>query len=103
LVSHKLYSDAASTIKPVEFKIEDSIVNTDKAVKKWDEKNGGKGEQNTLYQSADDRFYIVHTSKRSGSLPRAEFVSNEASTRWILKNGYELPALLKMKWSGFSL
>jgi hypothetical protein len=81
----------------MEFKNEDSIVSTDKAIKKWDEKNGSKGEQNTLYQTADDRFYIVHTSKLSGSLPRAEFVSNEAATRWILKNGSELPALLKMK------
>jgi hypothetical protein len=32
--------------------------------------------------------------------PSAEFVSDEAATRWLLDNGYELPALLKMKWSG---
>jgi hypothetical protein len=86
----------------MEFKIEDTVVNTDKAVKKWDEKAGSQGEQNTLYQSAEgDRFYIVHTSRLQGSLPRAEFVLTEAATQWILRNGYELPALLKMKWSGF--
>ena len=84
----------------MEFKIEDSTVDTDKAVKKWDEKTGIQGEQKTLYQSAEDRYYIVHTSRRQGSLSSAEFVSGEAATRWLLANGYELPALLKMKWSG---
>jgi hypothetical protein len=65
-----------------------------------DERIGGQGEQKTFYQSAEDRYYIVHTSKSQGSPPSAELVSDEAATRWLLDNGYELPALLKMKWSG---
>jgi hypothetical protein len=84
----------------MEFKIEGTVVDTDKAVKKWDERTGSQGEQKTLYQSAEDRYYIVRISKKQGSLPSAEFVSNDAATRWILDNAYELPALLKMKWSG---
>jgi hypothetical protein len=84
----------------MEFKIGDTVIDTDRAVKKWDERIGGQGGQKTLYQSAEDRYYIVRTSRQQGSLPSAEFVSDEAATRWLLDNGYELPALLKMKWSG---
>jgi len=84
----------------MEFKIEGTVVDTDKAVKKWDERTGSQEEQKTLYQSAEERYYIVRTSKRQDSLPSAEFVSDEAATHWLLNNGYELPPLLKMKWSG---
>jgi len=84
----------------MELKIEGTVVDTDRAIKKWDERTGSQGEQKTLYQSAEDRFYIVYTIRQQTSLPSAEFVSDEAATRWLLDNGYELPALLKMKWSG---
>jgi len=84
----------------MEFKIEGTVVNTDKAVKKWDEITGSQGDQKTLYQSPEDRYYFVRTTRQQGTLPSAEFVSDDAATRWLLDNRYELPALLKMRWSG---
>ena len=83
----------------MEFKIEDTIVDTGKAAQEWGSRNtDSKGQDEKLYRSDKGRHYIVRTSQ--GQAPRAEFVSNEAATRWILLNGYELPAELKMSWSG---
>ena len=76
----------------MEFKIEDTIVDTDKAAQKWDERTGS---HETLYRSAENRYYLVHTSQSQGSRPSAEFVSSEAAISWLLHNGYELPAEFK--------
>ena len=85
----------------MEFKIEDTIVDTAKAAQEWGSRNtDSKGQDEKLYRSDKGRYYIVRTSQGQGSLPSAEFVSNEAATRWILLSGYELPAELKMSWSG---
>jgi len=83
----------------MEFNIEGTVVDTDKAVNKWDERTGSQlptmkrgplGEQRTLYQSAvGGRYYVVHTSE--GQAPKAEFVSKDAAIRFIVANGYELP------------
>jgi hypothetical protein len=40
----------------MEFKIEGTLVDTEKAVKKWDERSGSQGEQKTLYQPVEDRY-----------------------------------------------
>jgi hypothetical protein len=76
----------------MEFKIEDTMVDTDKAAQKWDERTGS---HETLYRTDENRYYIVHTSQPQGSLPSAEFVSSEAVIRWLLLTGYELPAEFK--------
>jgi len=76
----------------MEFKIEDTIVDTNKAAQKWDERTGS---HETLYRSAENRYYLVHTSQPQGSRPSAEFVSREAAISWLLRNGYELPAEFK--------
>ena len=83
----------------MEFKIEDTTVDTAKAAQEWSSRTtGNQGEDEKLYESDKGRYYIVRRSQ--GLAPKAEFVSNEAATRWILLNGYELPAVLKMSWSG---
>jgi hypothetical protein len=85
----------------MEFKIEDTIVDTGKAAQKWDSRNtSSQGQDEKLYRSDQGRYYIVRTSQGQGSLPSAEFVSKDAATRWILRNGYELPTDLKISWSG---
>ena len=85
----------------MEFKIEETIVDPGKAEQEWDARNtGSRGKDEKLYRSDRGRYYVVQTGQGQGSLPSAEFVSNEAATRWLLLNGYELPAELKMSWSG---
>lgn len=85
----------------MEFKIEETIVDTGKAEQEWGTRNtSSPGKDEKLYRSDKGRYYVVHTGQGQGSLPSAEFISSEAATRWLLLNGYELPAALKMSWSG---
>ena len=84
----------------MEFKIEDTIVDTGKAAQEWSSRNtSSQGEDEKLYRSEKGRYYIVRTSQGQGSRS-AEFVSKDVATRWILRNGYELPTDLKISWSG---
>ena len=50
----------------MEFKIEDTIVDTDKAAQKWDERTGS---HETLYRSAENRYYLVRTQPTAGLTP----------------------------------
>jgi hypothetical protein len=85
----------------MEFKIEDTTVDTGKAAPKWDSRNtSSQGQDEKLYRPDQGRYYIVRTGQEQGSLPSAELVSKDAATRWILRNGYELPTELKISWSG---
>ena len=72
----------------MQLKIEDTPADTEKATQKWD---GRTSSHETLYRTDDNRYYIVHTSPP----PRAEFVLSEAVIKWLLLNGYELPAEFK--------
>jgi hypothetical protein len=69
-------------VRTMEFKIEDTIVDTGKAAQKWDSRNtSSQGQDEKLYRSDQCRYYIVRTSQGQGSLPSAEFVSKDAATR----------------------
>ena len=90
------------------YKTEDgTILNTDKAKRHWDEATdwngnnhisratGSQWEHQTLYISAKGRYYLEYESQWQGSLPSAEFISNEDAARWLLNNEHELPEDLK--------
>ena len=97
MVSGRINFNNQPENQTMEFKIEDTIVDTGKAAQGWDSRDASsKGQK--LYRSDKGRYYIVRTSQ--GQAPSAEFVSKEAATRWILLNGYELPVELKISWSG---
>lgn len=80
-----------------------TIVDTDNATKFWEEQHdwdgrnhisratGSQWEHETLYRSKKGRYYLEHTSQWQGSMPSAEFVSDEAAARWLLLMQHELP------------
>jgi hypothetical protein len=69
----------------MEFKIEETIVDTGKAEQEWDARNtGSRGKDEKLYRSDRGRYYVVQTGQGQGSLPSAEFVSNEAASISVL-------------------
>ena len=83
------------------------IVDTGNASAKWaecryhDGKNlvslatGSQWDHETLYRSRRGRYYIEHYSQWEGSVPDAEWISNEEAARWLLKMGHDLPEDLK--------
>jgi len=85
------------------YRVENTIVNTDNAVRSWEEATrwdgsnhiskatGTQWDHETLYKSRKGRYYVEHTSQWQGSTPRAEWLSPEAATRWLLQNDHELP------------
>jgi hypothetical protein len=91
----------------MKFQMEDgSIINTEKAKSHWEEDTNWNGNNHisvntgsqwvheTLYLSAKDRYYLVRNSQWQGSLPSAEFISDEDAARWLLRNNEELPEAL---------
>jgi hypothetical protein len=90
------------------YKTEDgTIVDTDKASQSWNEETDWNGNNyisratgsqwlhETLYRSSKGRYYIEHESQWQGSLPSAEFISNEEACKWLLRMGHDLPVDLK--------
>lgn len=83
------------------------IVNTDKALQSWDEATDWNGNNHisratgsqwaheTLYESRKGRFYVEHTSNYEGSLPHAEWISEQEAVRWLLLNDHEVPERLE--------
>jgi len=83
------------------------IVDTNNASARWKEAADFDGrnhisratcsqwDHETLYRSRRGRYYIEHSSQWEGSVPNAEWVSNEEATRWLLKMGHDLPEDLK--------
>jgi hypothetical protein len=83
-----------------------TIVNTVKAQSHWDEltrwngnnhisvNTGSQWNHETLYLSRKDRYYLVRNSQWQGSLPSAEFISDEEAARWLLRNNEVLPEAL---------
>jgi hypothetical protein len=62
---------------------------------RWDGRNlvsmatNSQWEHQTLYRSRKGRYYIEHMTGCPGRRPRAEWVSNEEATRWLLANEHE--------------
>lgn len=91
----------------MKIKTEDgTIIDTDKARKSYDEKTDWDGnnlisrptksqwEHETLYLSAKGRYYLLHESQWQGSLPSAEFVTDEQAAQWLALNDHAVPAEL---------
>ena len=85
------------------YRIDETIVDTDKAAQSWAEATrwngsnhiskatGSQWEHETLYLSARGRYWIESTSQYQGSIPSARFVEREEAARWLLLNEHELP------------
>ena len=86
------------------YRMEDGVVNTDKALASWDEATfwdghnhiskatGSQWSHQRPFKSRKSRYYLVHSSQWEGSHPHAEFVSPQEAARWLLHNEHELPA-----------
>ena len=84
-----------------------TIVNTDSASNTWEEETYWDGNNNCsqathsqwghqqLYRSRKGRYYIESWSNWQGSVPRAEWVSHQEATRWLLEQEIELPEELE--------
>lgn len=89
------------------YRIENCIVDTDKATKFWKEDSnwdgsnwisaatGSQWEHQTLYRSRKGRYYIEHSSNWANRMSYAEWISPQEATRWLILMDYELPEELK--------
>ena len=80
-----------------------AIVDTDRAAQSWDESSfwdgrnhiskatGDQFTHETLYKSAEGRYYIVHSSQWQGSRDHAEEIPPRDAAAWLLQNDHELP------------
>lgn len=86
-----------------------TIVDTDKASRSWKQKTCYNGKDaygvqtrsschsQTLYRSSSGRYYLVHESCRTGTVPEAELIGNLVAARWLTLNESVLPReLLKL-------
>lgn len=86
------------------YKMDDgTIVNTKKAVRKWDEDTrwngnnhisvatGSQWEHETLYKSMKGRYYIEHDSQWQGALSYVTFIDDKNAAAWLIANGGDLP------------
>ena len=79
------------------------ILNTEKAVKSWNEdtrwngnnhisvQTGSQWTHETLYKSSKGKYFIVHDSQYQGDLSYATILTDEEAATWLLSNGDELP------------
>jgi hypothetical protein len=94
---------AARKEKKMKFKIDNVVLDTDKAIGMWNEDTmfdghnhisvatGRQWYHQTLYRSRKGRYYLVHTSDWQGSSSSAEFVSDREAAQWLLHNDHPLP------------
>jgi len=85
------------------YRIDGTVVDTANASEQWDEQTDWNGnnlisratssqwDHQSLFRSRRGRYYIVHNSQWQGSMPRAEWVSEQEATRWLLLMEYDLP------------
>jgi hypothetical protein len=83
------------------------VVDTDNATAQWAEATRWDGQNHVsvptasqwnhqaLYRSRRGRYYVVRWSQWQGSVPAAEWVSNEEAARWLVLNAHALPADLR--------
>jgi hypothetical protein len=87
-------------------KINDLIVNTQKARNVWEENTyfdgrnhissatGSQWDHQMLYESSRGNFYIVSESDYQGSPTTAEFVDEKQAVMWLLQNEIDPPERL---------
>jgi hypothetical protein len=85
------------------YRIENTIVNTDKAHAYWEEDTKFNGNNNIsvatgsqwahqrLYRSRKGRYYTESWSQYEGSRAHAEWVSPQEAVRWLLLNDHKIP------------
>lgn len=85
------------------YRIEGSIVDTERATRCWDEDThwngnnhiskatGSQWDHQRLYRSRKGRYYVERWSQWQGSTPSAEWVSPQEAVRWLLLNECEIP------------
>ena len=78
------------------YKVEDSILDTDRAVQSWEEETdwdgsnhisrvtGSQWNHETLHLSAKGRFWIESCSQWQNSRPSARVISDEEAAQWLL-------------------
>jgi hypothetical protein len=83
--------------------MEETAVNTDKALAHWEEATywngsnhiskatGSQWNHQTLYKSSKGRYYIICESQYQGTPTTAEWLSREAAALWLLNNEHDLP------------
>lgn len=89
------------------YKVEDSILDTDKAVQSWEEAadwngnnsisraTGSQWSHETLYKSSKGRYWLERSSQYQGSLPSADVISDEEAAAWLLLMEHDLPEDLR--------
>ena len=89
------------------FQIEECIVDTKSSTESWSERRYCDGSNligrssrsqwhdETLYRSRKGRYYVVTTTRIDKERDRAEWMSPEEATRWLLLNDYDLPTELQ--------
>jgi len=87
----------------MKFRVDNTVLDTDKAACRWDEATKFNGQNHisvatgyqwyheTLYRSRKGRYYLVHTSDWQGSSSSAEIVSDREAAQWLLHNEHPLP------------
>jgi len=87
----------------MKYRIEGTIVDTERATKSWEEasthngrnrisrQTGNQWSHQRLLRSRKGRFYIECWSDWDGSRARAEWISPEEACRWLSVNGDTLP------------
>jgi len=85
------------------YRIDGTVVDTDKATAHWDEARrwdghnhisvatGSQWDHEDLYRSRKGRYYVVHSSQWEGRLDSAEWISREEAARWLLANDHAIP------------
>lgn len=86
---------------------EKTVVDTDKAVQSWEQARDWNGSNHigrsshsqwvddTLFKTRKGRYYLESCSRIQGQMDRAEWMSPQAATRWLILNDEELPEDLK--------
>jgi len=86
------------------YRMEDgTILKTENSTNCWEEETffdgnntiskatGSQWHHQTLFRSRKGRYWIECTSQWQGDRDRAEWLSPEDATRWLLLNDHELP------------
>src|SRR3954464_6071096 len=94
--------------KMATYRMEDgTVVKTENATQSWEKARGWDGRNHigrssqsqwhyqTLHRSKKGRYWIEYESRVQGERERAEWVSQQEAVRFLIFNGFEIPAELQ--------